>query len=147
MPGETVFLDLSKTCSDIRFTSKDFEKKYQAIIDEVRDANTHNVNINLFQNKKWYNIYSEHRSEKMILISNREFLLCRDMYIITIVSLIIYCVFSLLLRHEGLFLIEYLVYLISMSVITNLSSRQKAKRLVYNVIAVDLQNHPEGGRI
>ena len=43
-----------------------------------------------YENAQWYRLYRDCKNENKILIANRDFLLCRDITIITLMLLIIY---------------------------------------------------------
>ena len=49
-----------------------------------------------YENSNWYIIYSKYREEKMIQISNREYLMTRDFIFVTIALFIIYAILSIL---------------------------------------------------
>ena len=73
----------------------------------------------------------------MVFVSNRDYLLCRDMTVSTVVIFILYfvMVFSF---HVFEFKIESVLYLLLIFIITNWATRQKGKRYVNNVIVCDL---------
>lgn len=73
----------------------------------------------------------------MVLVSNRDYLLCRDMTVSTVVIFILYfvMVFSF---HVFEFKVESLLYLLLIFILTNWATRQKGKRYVNNVIVCDL---------
>lgn len=73
----------------------------------------------------------------MVEVSNRDYLLCRDIYISTFFMILLYFLLSSLLKIISLD-IRYLIYLFCMLVITNVGAKQKGKRFVYNVIALDI---------
>ena len=73
----------------------------------------------------------------MVFVSNRDYLLCRDMTVSTVVIFILYfvMVFSF---HVFEFKVESVLYLLLIFIITNWATRQKGKRYVNNVIVCDL---------
>ena len=134
LPGQVVFNNLkNKKYKDIRFTLEDVENKYKDIYDNMPNEKKEKCN---YENKNWYNIYKKHKDDKMIFISNRDYLLSRDMNISTVALLIIYILLTVfnVIPFESI----YIIYLIFMIFITNLITRQKSKRFVLNVIAHDL---------
>lgn len=90
----------------------------------------------LYQNAKWYKIYSKNRDVAMIYSSNRDYLLCRDMFISTISLLFWYILSSVVGFFE--FNIIYLLFLFVMLFVNLLTTHIKARRFVYNVISYDL---------
>mgnify|MGYP005776032037 CR=1 FL=1 len=90
-----------------------------------------------YKNDQWYRIYHRYRDIPMIFVSNRDYLLCRDLYISTIIIFICYvisCSFLSVFNWN----IEAVLYLIFMILVTNISAHFKGKRFVINVLAYDL---------
>ena len=73
----------------------------------------------------------------MVYVSNRDYLLCRDMTSSTVVILILYFIFSVGLKLIP-FRRECIVYLLIMFLITNIATRTKGMRMVNNVLICDL---------
>ena len=139
LPGEYIFTDIKNKNKDVRFTTEMALQKYSHIYSEIP--------INLderkkYENSQWYKIYSQYREVPMVFMSNRNYLLMRDMYISTLVILILYfiaCFFFRWITYERLFII----FLLGILVITNIATHIKAKRFVYNVIALDISTKEE----
>ena len=81
----------------------------------------------------------------MVYVANRDYLVCRDMTSSTVVILVLYFIFSIVLQLVP-FKIECVIYLVIMFLVTNVATRTKGERMVYNVIICDLQarNENEG---
>ena len=89
-----------------------------------------------YENAQWYKMYKDCRNENKILIANRDFLLCRDITIITMMLLILYFILTSLkiIVFSKIIAIIIVVELI----VSNISMRGKARRLAYNVISEDI---------
>lgn len=87
-----------------------------------------------YENAKWYEIYNKHRDKTMIQVSNRDFLLCRDIFIATVNIFILF----LLLVSLGAFIfnVYFVIYLGIIAILSNVSARHKSERLVRNVITL-----------
>lgn len=139
LPGEYIFTEIKNKNKDIRFTTDMALQKYSHIYSAIP--------INLderrkYENSQWYKIYNQYREVPMVFISNRNYLLMRDMYVSTMVILVLYiisCFFFKWLTYEKLFII----YLLGILIITNVATHIKAKRFVYNVIALDISKEEE----
>ena len=85
---------------------------------------------------QWYKIYCSCKNDSKILIANRDFLLCRDITIITMMLIVLYlifCFFKIVVLSEKVVLI-----LIAEWIVSDISMRGKGKRLAYNVISEDI---------
>lgn len=132
-PGFTIFTDMKKEVKDDRFTKEEVLKKYKKIYDEMPE-----VDNGKYQNIQWFHIYNTYKEDSKIYTSNRDYILCRDLHIITIWLFVIYLLavyvinaVSFSWRFIGVLLIEYILTKIAVCV--------KGKRLVYNVISVDVK--------
>ncbi len=133
-PAYKIFTDIKNdNIVDDRFTKNDALKKYNDIYRGMPKKN-----YETYQNTKWYNIYSANRDVPLIYISNRDYLLCRDMYISTIVLMIIYSLGFIIDFYE--FSNKYMCFLLFMAIFHLICTHIKAKRFVYNVIVYDLTN-------
>ncbi|WNY26685.1 hypothetical protein [Methanolapillus ohkumae] len=134
LPGETAFSEMNEKNVDKRFTKEDVLKKYSEIYDQMpQDLEKKRS----YENSNWYKIYKKHRTEPMIEMSHREYLLCRDLFITTAFMIFLYSLLTLLFQVIE-FEIVYLIYLVIMLVITYIGAHQKGKKFVYDVIASDL---------
>lgn len=133
-PGQTIFDSIKKKKSDIRFSNTDVEKYYKSIFAQMPEDKK---GRKIYQNQQWYHIYHQYRDIEMVTTSAKDFRLCRDIFIATINIFLIYitlCIISEII----LFNIYYIGFLIIMIIISNIATRNKGKRWVYNVIAHDI---------
>ena len=133
LPGEKIFTLISEKNQDVRFTKEEAIDKYSEIYDNI-DKQTDRKK---YENREWYKIYNKYRSRPMIFMSNREYLLMRDMYISTLALSLIYISLSLIFMWIK-FNMGFGLYLLILILVTNIASHIKAKRFVFNVIAMDL---------
>lgn len=134
-PGENVFSEIKTKDNDSRFTYCDIKKKYSHIYDNMPQEKKVRYK---YENKEWYKIYSKYREQSMVFYSQREYLMFRDMYILNILLTIIYILFSYCFNLIS-FDIRYVLYLVVFIIIFNIVARKKAKRFVFNVIAIDVE--------
>lgn len=132
-PGYTIFSDIEKDNIDDRFLKEEALKYYKDIYENMPKDNK---KAYLYQNEKWYKIYSKIRDVSMIHTSNRDYLLCRDMFFSTISLAVLYTLSVVL----DLFVFNkiYVLFLITMFFMNLAATHIKAKRFAYNVIAYDL---------
>jgi hypothetical protein len=138
-PGEKIFSKIKKGTFDKRFTCEEAQKIYSKIYESLPKEKKDKF---IYENAEWYKIYNKYRNVKMIMVSNRDFLLCRDIYFSTIVNIIIYLVLTFLLKAI-VFDWRYIGYLTVMLILSNLGTRNKGSRFVSNVIAFDIANYNE----
>lgn len=139
LPGEYIFTEIKSNNKDIRFTTEEALQKFSTIYANIPiDIKKKRV----YENSQWYKIYSKYRENSVIFISNRNYLLMRDMYISTFVILILYIVASFLLKWVSIKTL-YIIYLMTVLIMTNIASHIKAKRFVYNVIALEITDKKE----
>jgi hypothetical protein len=136
-PGEIIFTRIQNKNIDKRFTSKDVQEIYSNI---YKSKPKKKKDKYFYENTEWYKIYSKYRDVSIIMVSNRDFLLCRDIYFSTIISIIIYFGLTLVIKVIVLDW-RYISYLLLMLIITNIGTRNKSNRLVNNVIALDIANY------
>ena len=132
-PGECIFSNIKKKCKDDRILKENAIKIYKNIYQNMpKDEDKRKK----YENSNWYSIYSKYRGEKMIEVSNREYLMTRDFVFITIAMIVIYFVLSIL--KLTIFNWKFIVLLGILLIINIVSANIKARRFVYNVIAIDL---------
>lgn len=132
-PAYTVFSNIEKNDVDDRFVKTEVIKQYKEIYANMPEDKKQGY---IYQNANWYKIYSKHRDVSMIYSANRDYLLCRDMFISTI-SLFVLYIISVIAKLFN-FNIFYILFLIVMLIVNQLTTHIKARRFVYNVIAYDL---------
>lgn len=132
-PGEWIFSNIKNNCKDDRIYSEKANQKYKDIyLNMPKEKNKRKK----YENSEWYAIYSNYRNETMIEISNREYLMTRDFVFVTISMLIIYIALCVLNIFYWNF--TFIIILLILLIINTISANIKAKRFVYNVIAIDL---------
>ena len=143
-PGYSIFskIKYSKTiCIDSRFTKEDVLKLYADIYNKIDNTfNNSNSKVNgEIENASWYRIYSKYRNDGMIFTSNRDYLLCRDLCIMTILILIFYilgCIF-ILSETPKCKVVFFLAFEVAL---TDFAFWLRGSRLVYNVLSLDISN-------
>lgn len=134
LPGYTIFSDMEKKLKDDRFTWNDVVIKYKEIYENMPQ----NTNARQkYENAKWYKIYRKHEKAERVYTANRDFLLCRDMAISSLLLIIMYITSTVFLGFWG-FNVLIIKILICEFVLTDIAMRNKASRLAYNVIADDI---------
>ena len=133
LPASSIFTKIECNTADVRFTSEDVKEKYS---DVYLHMPTDKKAMKHYQNSCWYKIMQKYKDDKKIFISHRDYLLCRDMTSMTCIFAILY----LSLSWMGVLDIssKMLYFLLVEYLITMVSTRVKAKRFTYNVIAQDL---------
>lgn len=134
LPGQTVFTRLSTKKEDERFTQEQIKEKYKDVINNFPVSKKDKL---IYENSKWYSIYNLYREKTMVLVSNRDYLLCRDMTVSTVVIFVLYFIMVFAFKVFA-FKIEALLYILAIFILTNWATRQKGKRYVNNVIACDI---------
>ena len=133
LPGYTIFTKMKQNNKDDRFTHADIMKKYASIYNNMPAEKKKKEK---YENAEWYKLYNNYKNESKILIANRDFLLCRDITIITIMLIIIYLI--LVILKIIVFSKNIVVVMLIELIVSNISMRGKAKRLAYNVISEDI---------
>lgn len=134
-PSCTIFSDMEQKFEDNRFALEDAKKKYAKIYERIKDEPK-----KFDQTPLWYEIYNRHRENTIVFGSNRDYLLLRDMHAQTIILMLVYTIIWRLAGNMA-FSWKYIFYLMSMVILLNISARVQGKRLMYNVLSVDI-NQP-----
>lgn len=137
LPGKTIFTEIKTNNKDIRFSYSDLNELHPEIYENIPQDKKKR---SLYENHVWYKLYSKNKKEDMVFLSNKEYLMFRDMYCINILVLLLYLVLSVILKIVS-FDTRYIVFLVVFTVLFNISTRNKAKRLAYNVIASELSQN------
>ena len=136
LPGFTVFTNMKKEVKDGRFTKEQVLEKYNNVYERM-DKLSDSEELKRLENSEWYKIYQKYKESTKILISNRDYLLCRDLCSISLLISIIYVIvticFDIIVFNWGV-----LGFLVVEYIVTNIAARHKAKRLVMNVISEDI---------
>lgn len=135
LPGYTIFSDIKKKNRDNRFSYEKLVEKHPAIYEGLPSDEKIRKG---YENENWYAIYAKHREAQMIRVSQRDSLLCRDVYISVLAMIGMYIITCL--SNLVSFNFSYCLFLVLMAIIANIGANRKAVRFAYNVIAYDLYN-------
>ena len=134
--GQTIFSRISnKTVNDDRLLISDAISRYSGIIENRPSQKRDKL---YYENANWYKIYSEYKKEGAIMQAQTDYLLCRDLYIETLEFLVLYISSLFLFNGTVLFSWRFILALLVMAIITNISTHIKMNRFVNTVIAIDL---------
>lgn len=134
--GQTIFTRISnKAVNDDRFLISDAISRYSGIIENRPPQKRDKL---YYENTNWYKIYSEYKKEGAIMQAQTDYLLCRDLYIETLEFLVLYTSSLFLFNGTVLFSWRFILALLVMAIITNISTHIKMNRFVNTVIAIDL---------
>ena len=150
-PGCSIFTQIRNGKVDPRFTREDAMTLYADIfskidreqqIEQQREQQREQIEQNdkrkreQVENSAWYRIYSKYRDDDMIFTSNRDYLLCRDLCIATVLILIFYLLSCIFLSNP--YQCKVLIFLVVEFIFTDLGFWYRGKRLAYNVISLDI---------
>ena len=139
LPGEIIFEEIREKANDKRFTKEKALQKY-ANIYEIID-NLIGKEKRKASNDAWYSIYLKYENKTKKFISQRDYLLCRDLCISTLYIGLLY--FVLWAFSIVAFDYRIVILLIVELIATNFAMRGKQKRFAYNVIAMDIHTPEE----
>ena len=131
-PGGHIFTDIETRLKDDRFTKEIALKQYAEIYKEIKKTD----DPKRIQNSAWYGVYKTHEKHAQVCVSQRDFLLCRDICTMTPLILIGYLCLQWYRHHSlsyvlmGILIMEFIVMWFI--------ARSKGKRFAYNVIAIDI---------
>lgn len=134
-PGEVIFKNIETNHKDYRYTQEKALEKYHNIYENMPKAKKDKSS---YQNDQWYQLYSKHRNVPIIFNSHRDYLLCRDIYFATILVSVFY-IFIIFLNNISISW-NFIILELALLIVSNIATRQRAKRFVGNVIAYDLQD-------
>ena len=133
-PGYTIFTEMKRNLKDDRFSQDDVLDKYKEVYENMPEKNRKK-----YENVNWFRLYNGCKNESKVYTSHRDYLLCRDLCVSSVLIFIVYLILVFLFnvfcfswRICVFFLIEVLV--------TNIAMRVKGTRFAYNVIAVDIND-------
>ncbi|MBQ9572599.1 MAG: hypothetical protein IJR22_04325 [Acidaminococcaceae bacterium] len=140
LPEETVFDDIKNDkLTDKRFTIEEAQIKYQWEIQQLNGSEGYERKRK--SKSMWHSIYAKYEKEVTVLITYRDYLLCRDLCVITLLMIISYASFLLYLHwYCKLQYIELKLFcfLIFEMLVATVATRVKQERLVCNVISTDI---------
>lgn len=131
-PSCTIFTDMLKHLQDNRFTLSSALDKYNDIYVKIE-----NLPRGVDQTPYWYSIYERNRNNPIVFGSNRDYLLLRDMHAQMVMLMFVYAAIVLItgLIH---FSKPFIIYMFFMIGALNIGARVQGKRVVYNVLSVDI---------
>lgn len=137
VPGNRVFSQIKQNNKDKRFTAQEVLEKYAAVYKSIEEAEKSEKKS--VENSAWYGAYQRNEKSAQVFVSNRDWLLCRDMCVMTL-WIIAGCLLMFWLLKKALpcWLVAVLV---TELIGTWGAARVKSKRFVYNVIAKDVHNN------
>ncbi len=140
LPGEVVFSKVIPEHEDIRIDNEIVKKEYLDIYKNMPSALKDKKK---YENREWYKLYNKYEQNSKVYFSQREWLLCRDIYVGYFTSLVCYLLLQVAVDKQNISF-EFIGYLLIMLIISNIAARIKSERFVLNVIAVDLANREIG---
>lgn len=139
LPGDVIFEEIKEKVNDKRFTKEEALQKYADIYENLDDLV--GKEKRKMSNSAWYSIYLKHENKTKIFISQRDYLLCRDLCISTLyIGLLYFTLWKFsIISFDNRIVILLIVELIA----TNFAMRGKQRRFAYNVIAMDIHTPEE----
>lgn len=139
--GETVFSRIrSHKLKDDRFQVSDAATVYADIIQQLpADKDS----CRRYENKHWYGIYQKYQEKGQVNQCQKDYLMCRDLYIEVLSFLAMYILSLLVFPSTVVFSKKFVVLSILLAAAFNYCTHLKMNRFVTTVIAVDLANRPE----
>lgn len=136
--GQTIFTQISnKTIKDDRFLVSEAIVHYSETIENRPTKKKERLH---YENACWYKVYCEYKTDGAVMQAHKDYLLCRDLYIETIEFMIIYIIALFLFTETIVFSYRFILTLLAVAIITNISTHIKMGRFVNTVIAVDISN-------
>lgn len=135
-PGYTIFTRIkSGRVVDDRFINTDAAQKYSSIIENLPTEKKYRFT---YENAQWYKIYTKHQERKSIFQAQKDYLLCRDLFVETLVFICAYFISLIVFREIVYFSWSFIITLTVFAILTNIASHIKMNRFVNSVIAVDI---------
>ncbi|MCT3574552.1 MULTISPECIES: hypothetical protein [Lactobacillaceae] len=136
MPGNTALTKLFYgNYSDFRVSKINLQKFYKNIWKEINQ----NSQDKLYQNKKWYALYTAVRNENIIFFSNSNYLLTRDISVLSIVFVIFYPLMSKFPYIYYNYKVH--IYFIIIWIITTYAAHKTGEKFANNVL---VENYIKG---
>ncbi len=134
--GETIFSRINKySVKDDRFLNSEAKAKYEEIISNIPQNKKERYE---YENSNWYKIYKKYQEKGQVSQSQKDYLTCRDLFIETILFLVLYFLSLIFYSEFVVFSSKYLLIIILIAVFTNVSTHVKMHRFVNTVIALDV---------
>lgn len=136
--GETIFSDIKDgKIKDKRFLTSDAVSSYTDVIQSLPSNQAERRRV---ENAAWYKLYQRYQEKGQVIQCQRDYLMCRDLYIETLAFLVVYllaiCVFPSVIFPSC----KFFMTSIALSIAFNICTHLKMKRFVTTVIAVDIAN-------
>lgn len=139
--GETIFSRIkSRKLKDDRFQISDAATVYEEIIQTLPVDKKSRRN---YENKIWYGIYQKHQEKGQVSQCEKDYLMCRDLYIEVLSFLAMYILSLLVFPSTVVFSKKFVALSILLAVAFNYCTHLKMNRFINTVIAVDLANRPQ----
>ena len=139
--GEMVFSRIkSRKLKDDRFQLPDAATVYADIIQKLP---TDKESCRRYENKHWYGIYQNYQEKGQVSQCQKDYLMCRDLYIEVLSFFAMYMLSLLFFPSTVAFSKKFVVLSILLTAAFNYCTHLKMNRFVNTVIAVDLANRPE----
>ena len=121
---------------------KDAQIKYGDILSELPDFKKSNYKKRKYyrklQNSRWYKIYQKNQEKGQVFQSQKDYLLCRDIFVETLFFLLVYIISVFLFADFILFSKKFVIVLVFIIIVSNIATHIKMNRFVNTVIAVDV---------
>ena len=134
--GETVFSRISEgRLKDNRFRLSDAAKQYSDIISELPCEKKQRHE---YENKLWYGIYIRHQERGQVKQTQKDYLMCRDLYTETISFGLLYLLSILVFPETVDFSCKFFALFVALVLALNKCTHIKMNRFVNTVLAVDI---------
>jgi hypothetical protein len=130
----------SKNLKDDRFQISDAATVYADIIQQLP---ADKESCRRYENKNWYGIYQKYQEKGQISQCQKDYLMCRDLYIEVLSFLAMYILALLIFPAIVVFSKKFVALSVLLAAAFNYCTHLKMNRFVNTVIAVDLANRTE----
>ena len=138
LPGKRIFTEIKEHNRDDRFTTKTALIAYDLVYKRIDSEKDENERAKI-QNEYWYRLYQKYENHAQVYISQRDYLLCRDM---TVMMLWIILGYVFLSMHNNMYIsCNLIIILLIEFLVVWISAVFKGERFSYNVLAKDLANY------
>ena len=139
--GETIFTRISKgKLSDDRFQLSEATALYAAVISDLPSEKEERKK---YENGTWYGIYYRYQEKGQVEQTQRDYLMCRDLFTETLAFVLLYVVSLIVFPNIVVFSKKFLTLLLVLATTLNLCTHLKMNRFTNTVLAVDIANHKE----
>lgn len=134
LPGESIFTKIKDNkIKDKRFSNEKVCEQFGSFYKNLNCC-TNQYEKNQMENNKWYFLYKKVDKQGAIVSSQRDYLICRDFTVMTVVVMFVYLLAGLM-TSIVLLKIKSFIFLFVEYLLTMIATRCNAKRFVLNVIA------------